>query len=711
MPIMTRMRESMPVILFGLLIAFLIMIVFEWGMDYMGMRGGRADVVGKVNGSTITYKEFSELLKNLSDNQKAQSGNDPDDNQQAQLRDQVWQTLVTQRLIGAEIKRLGLTVTDQELVDWVHGDNPPEDLRRNFVDSTGQFRKDLYDQFLANPNQFIRDPKGVDQEFGTRWLADYEKNLRQRRLQEKLQSLIVASVRPTEGEIRQRYIDQNERFDALYALFDANALVKDSAVQVTDAALKEYYNENIDQYKVEASRKLKVVLFNEKPSSADSASRKNEIDDAAAKARSGLDFIQLVYTYSEKPDSGAFFKHGELSPTLETAAFAAAPGAVVGPLLDNDGWHLLKVLGQKASDKEFVRASHILLPLQGQSDTNAVKKEAQSLAAQARSGGDFAALARQYSKDPSNAQNGGELGWFGKGRMVPAFENAAFKARPGEVVGPVRTQFGLHIIKVHGRDSREIKLAHILMKITPSSQTKNDEFERAKDFAYNAKETEFTKEAQQMGFEVKDAPVQEKGGVIPGVGILENATRWAFNNKVGSVSEPYSTPAGYVVLSVAEIKDAGVRPFDEVKESQRFPALRKLKIDKTKQMAADLRAKLGPADSLRKISALDPQIKVQETGPFTLGGSVPMIGRDPNFLGAAAGLQTGQISPPVQSFRGTYLIQLLSRSPFDSTAFASQKEMLNARLLQEKRSKVLSDWLAKLKEDAEIEDNRDMFFR
>jgi len=192
----------MPVILFGLLIAFLITIIFEWGMDYLGTRGGGGDVVGKVNGKKITYREFSDLVKMYSDNTKAQSGKEPDEEQLVQLREQTWQTLLTQNLVEEEIQRLGLTVTDQELVTWVRGPNPPEDLVRQFMDSTGQFRRDVYDQFLTNPNQYVRDPSGSDPEFGTKWLADYERGLRQRRLNEKLQSLILAAVRVSEGEVR-----------------------------------------------------------------------------------------------------------------------------------------------------------------------------------------------------------------------------------------------------------------------------------------------------------------------------------------------------------------------------------------------------------------------------------------------------------------------------------------------------------------------------
>lgn len=711
MPIMTRMRDSMPVILFGLLIAFLVTIIFEWGMDYLGMRGTHSDLVGKVDGKKISYKEFEEVVKNYTQNQRAKAGADLDEEQVKQAREQVWQSMVTQHLLDEQVIRLGITVSDQELVDWVHGDNPPEDLRRYFLDSTGQFRKDMYEQVLSNPNQFVRDPKGSDPSYGTKWLSEVEKGLRLRRLQEKLQSVVLASVRVGEGEVRQRYEDQHEQFDALYALVDAGAMVKDTDVQLTDADLKAYYEENLDQYKFDASRKLKYVQFLEVASASDTASRRAEIEDAAAKAKGGMDFLQLGATYSEKLDSGAFFRHGELSTTLEGPVFAAKVGDVVGPILDANGFHLIKVLDARTSDKEYLHASHILFSLTDQPDSNEVKATAQKVARAAREGKSFSDLAMQYSKDPGSAQRGGDLGWFTKGRMVKAFEEAAFKARPGEIVGPIRTQFGLHIIKIHGRDSRELKISDIRIAVTPSSQTKSALSERAQDFAYNAKQAELVKEAHAIGVEVKETQVLEKGGVVPGIGVNESIMRWAFQNKVGSISDPLTIPNGYAVFMIAEAKDAGVKPFEETKESVRPLALRKKKLEKAKELAAALRASLGPKDSLTKVSDHNPTVKVQRTGSFTLGGSVPGIGRDMSFLGAVAGLSLGEISPPVQGFRGAYLIQLVARTPFDSSAYAQQKDGLRAQLLQDKRNRYLSDWLAKLKEGATIEDHRDMFYR
>jgi peptidyl-prolyl cis-trans isomerase D len=711
MPIMTRMRESMPVILFGLLVVFLITIIFDWGMDFSGTRGGKAEMIGTVNGHPISYQEFSEMLKNVTENQKQQNGQEIDDNTMRQARDQVWQSLVTQQVLQDEIKRLGITVTDQEIVDWVRGDNPPEDLRRNFVDSTGQFRKDLYEQFLANPNQFLRDPEGKDATYGTHWLAGYEKTLRQRRSQEKLQSVLLASVQVTEGEVFNRFIEQNQRLEAAFALFDPNMLVRDSAVQVTTDDLRSTYEEHLEQFKVTPSRTLQYVLFREAPSASDSAARKNNIEDAAQKVKSGMDFLEVVATYSDKPDSGTFFRHGELSPALESAVFSARPGDVIGPVLDGNAYRLMKVLEERKSKDEFVHAAHILFMMDTKHDTVAAKATAARIAREAREGKDFAALARQYSQDPSASQRGGDLGWFRRGAMVKAFEDAAFKGKPGEIVGPIRTPFGLHVIKVFGHDARELKVASVVATIDASSQTRNDIFQRSQDFAYNAKESEFAKEVKASGFESKEIEVKSEGGVIPGLGVNEPVTRWAFASSVGSVSEPYFFPSGYAVFTVTKIQEEGVRPFDEVQDQLKPMALRAKKIERVKAMAAEARTRLAAGDSLAKIESLVPGVKVQRTGSFVFVSSVMGVGRDPAFFGAVAVLKPGDISPAVPSLRGAYLIQLFSRTAVDSTAFMTQRDGLRTQLLQEKRNRFLTEWLEKAKTDADIVDNRDRFFR
>ena len=118
MPIMTKMRDSMPVILIALVILFVVMIVFEWGMDYLGIKSGRHDYVGIIDGKKITYQEFSELVKRAAENQKKQTGQDPEEETMKEIRDQIWNSLIASTLVAKETQRAGITVSDQELVWW-----------------------------------------------------------------------------------------------------------------------------------------------------------------------------------------------------------------------------------------------------------------------------------------------------------------------------------------------------------------------------------------------------------------------------------------------------------------------------------------------------------------------------------------------------------------------------------------------------------------
>ena len=316
MPIMTKMRDNMPVILIGLVIMFVVMIVFEWGMDYLGIKSGRHDYVGIIDGKKITYEEFSELVKRAAENQKKQSGQDPDDHAMKEIRDQIWNTLVATTLVEKETQRAGITVADQELVDWVKGDNPPDFLVQQFRDSTGKFNRAAYDQT-------INDPKNKD------IMIQVETGLRQQRLSEKMQSLIFATVRVTPGEIEDRFEGQNTKLDAQYALFDPNRFFSDSAVSVSDDDLQKYYNENQDEFKAKASRKLKYVLFSDQPSAKDSQDVLVEANNILQQTKAGIDFLDLQKSYSETSTPPAFFKHGQLTQEKEKASFSTRRSATL----------------------------------------------------------------------------------------------------------------------------------------------------------------------------------------------------------------------------------------------------------------------------------------------------------------------------------------------------------------------------------------------
>ncbi len=703
MPIMTKMRDNMPAILVGLAILFVAMIVFEWGMDITGRRGMQyeGNVVGKVNGEEITYQNFEKTLQSAIDNYRSSTKKDPSDQVTAQIRDQVWQELVNQILVDQAAKRLGIVVTDQEIVNWVT-QNPqtlPDVIKRNFEDSTGHLNMQILHAALASDRPQVQQFWRSVQEY-----------LKAQSIQNKLTSRLYSAVRVPEGELRMQYAEQNEKLDAGYVLFPPQSLFPDSSVHVTESEVRDYYSAHENDYRTQPTRALKYVVFPIQASSDDSSEVKQEIDRVATLAADGSDFLDLVKQYSDTPYNDKFENPEQLDPAIASKVFSAKVGEVIGPLLASDGYHLIKLVAEQNGKNEFVHAAHILIHVLPGPDSTSSYKLADNILREARSGANFAELAEKYSQDPGSARRGGDLGWFGKGMMVKPFEKAAFSARVGQVVGPVRTQFGLHIIKILGKDSREVKLADIKMGIKPSQQTKEDIKQHAEDFIYIAKQDGFDKAANTVRVGVRQTSPFQKGSFIPGVGNFASVSKWAFDGKLGDVSDVTTISQGYAVFMISQIKDAAVTPFKDVAAQIKNLLIKQKQFDKAQAYADQLREKLSKHDSLDLITRMDPRLHYSVTGSFNFASYVPGVGKDYMFMAEASRLKAGQISKAIKGNNGVYLIQLLSKTPFDSTAFKIQRMTLMQQQMQQEKSSIVSEWLQHLQKTASIVDNRAKIF-
>jgi parvulin-like peptidyl-prolyl isomerase len=704
MAVLNDIREKSPkFIIAGAAVIFIVLIIFDWGLDLTGRRGrgggGSGEVLGKVNGKEISYKQYSELVRRTDENLKKQQGGDIDDETERQIRSRVWNQLVDEMLIEQEMDRLGITITDQEIRDIVNSQNPPEFLVKQFTDSTGTFRRDAYQQAM-------RDPQNK-----SAWIQ-VEDMLRQEQKRKKLQSLLLANVNVSEGELKQRFMDQNVTLNASYVMFNIDRLVQESAVTVTDDDIKNQYNLHAADFQAKAARKVKYILFNQNASSEDSAAVETEIKRLLEQAKSGMmDFAELVKTYSEVPYVESFFKHGELSQKKEDAIFSAKKGDIVGPISDNDGIHIIKILDQRQGTAEFVKSSHILLNLVSGPDSVKAIQKARSILAQARSGADFAKLARENSQDYSSAIQGGDLGWGSKDRWVKPFTDAAFKARIGDIVGPVRTQFGWHIIKVTGKDKREVKVLDLGLKVKASTQTMDAAFQQAQDFGILAKDEGFEKAAENSKLKVLETPDFTKTGSIPGIGLNDAITSFAFSNKIGAIAEPIYVRNGVIVIKVSNIREEGIRPLEEVKSTVRALALKEKKLAKIRPEVDSFYTTLTSSSDLLTASQSNPNITAQTTGPFKPADGPAIIGRDLKFIGTALALKSGELSKPFEGKLGYYIIKLLSKTEFDTARYNLERESLRNQLLQDMRQRALSDWQTALHEKADIVDHRDKYYR
>ncbi|HED38422.1 MAG TPA: hypothetical protein ENI76_09310, partial [Ignavibacteria bacterium] len=503
MAMMAKMRSLAPAFIIGVGVFFVLFMVVS-SSSVMAVFGARGNNVGSVNGEKISYKEFLKAMDQLGQSEKNRTGKNVVDENTDQFREKVWNELISQLLLQHQIKKFGITVSDQEIRNIILGPNPPEFLKKNFIDSTGKFNRQLYENAIYDP----RNSKALIQAEGY---------IRQTRLNEKLQSMLLASITVSEAEIRRKFIDDNIKVNSEYALIGLNEF-PDSTIKVSQEDLKDYYNMHLKQFSIKAKRKLEYVIFKNLPSADDSNSVKENLKIVVNDLhKDTTSFRTMVKIYSSQPFSKDTLAITSFSENAADSIYYAKPKTIIGPIITPKGFIVYNYLGSVPSKRTFVRASHILINQFGSDKKNYA--EAMKIYNQLKNGADFAKLAKEYSKDPGSAAKGGDLGWFGKGRMIPAFEKAAFGGRVNMVQKPIKTSYGYHIIKVTAKTRRKYIVEKIVNPINPSPTTRDNNLNTAKDFVYLTNKDGFEHEVKLMDYLMRETPPFEKNAYyIPGIG-------------------------------------------------------------------------------------------------------------------------------------------------------------------------------------------------
>ncbi|MFZ1290973.1 MAG: peptidylprolyl isomerase [Melioribacteraceae bacterium] len=695
MGMMARMRSLAPwfiITVGGLFVLFMVLS----DSRVSDIIATNSNDVGSINGKAVSYQEYSNLIEQYRKDQVQRTGNEIPEAQMDAFRDQVWENLVSQKLIDDKIKELGITVTDQEILDLIQGPNPPQIITQYFVDSTGQFNRQAYDQA-------IYDPQNKEA------MVQTENIVRQQLIQQKLASFLNASIVVSDADVKDAFIQQNMKVSTEYAFVDINS-ISDNEVSVNDSDIEKYYNENAEEFEVDAQRQLKYVLFSNAPTKDDSLSIKNNLSAIVKKIQGDTTtFKSYVEIYSEKPYSKDTLALTMFGGEAGSQISKAAIGSLVGPVLTNEGYVVYKLENTVDSKDVFVKAAPILIKLGN--DENAAKTKIDGIYNQLVKGANFETTAQQASEDGS-ASKGGDLGWFGKGQMVKEFETASFNGKIGEIQKPIKSQFGYHIIKVTGKSDKEYVVEKIVNEIKASATTVDKAYDKANDFAYIADKNDFISEAELLKMEAKEtSPITEVTKVVPGIGSNIALVKFAFENGLNDVSSVFKVPAGYVVATVSKITNAGKKPLEEVKEIIKSKVIREKKLEKSKSICTEIKNKIGSSKDFAKATEVYSKVKVSGVANFAPNGNVPGVGRDLAFTQASLDAKINEITNPVKGARGYYLIKVTQRTPIDTTIFSIQKNSIRENLLAQKKSMVFSEWIESLKKDADIEDNRYLFYR
>ncbi|MCX6157954.1 MAG: peptidylprolyl isomerase [Ignavibacteriota bacterium] len=705
--VMNKMRDSMPYIIVFLIIAFVGLIVFEWGMNYLGMRGGDRTVFGKVNGEEITYQEYEKMLQQQLENMRQQSGGkDVDDATLEQLKEQVWNSLVQQTLTKQEIARLGITVSDNEILEVIYK-NPeqlPEAIKKNFMDSTGVFNADFYQQAL-----------GMKTKEATQFWNQVEAYMREVILSDKLQTYITASVIVTENDVLQKYKDDNIKASFKYAFLDVNSVTDTTQFLVSEEDMKSYFNEHKDEFKQEEAVKFKYVVFSDASTLDDTNSLKKQMEflvkDVKNAKLEDSTLIKLVNDNSSAPFKADFQKPSQIGAAGKNALnflFSSKPGETSGLLMDQDGFKILRLLEVKEGEDTYVNAAHILINFG--TDTAAAKKQIEDILKRAKSGESFDKLAAELSQDPSAKQNSGDLGWFTKGAMVKEFEDAAMNGKVGDIVGPVKTQFGWHIIKIKDRSKKEFKFAEIKKPVTAGQRTKDIARKKAQEFLSDVESGAIIDSlAKNMMMPLLSTPEISKGGFVPGAGQNKNIIEFGLTNKKSKLYGPAKVQGGFAVYMITDKIAEGSKNYDSIKISLVKPKVAQIKkFAYLQKIAADLRSKITGGDILA-LQTLFPQVAFGTADSVSISKPDPKLGMDYPLYNAVFSMQSGEVSTPVKGTRGYYVAVLNWITPFDQNDYIVKQTDIRKQLLGTKKQQAVQEWMTNLTNNAKIEDHRDKY--
>lgn len=690
MGVMNKLRESTGVILWILVFAFGVIWTLQ-DSNVFESAGQQTRNIAVVNDSPIRYDEYQNALNQQREQFRQRMGGELSPRMEDMVRQQTYNQLISQTLLEQEMDRLGVMVTDAEVEDMVYGPNPHSVIRQQFSDSTGQVNYQLIDNLAQNP------------QMKQQWIQ-LEQFLREQRRQQKMNSIVQATVHISDEDIREYYHRQQDTTAVRYVAL-RYAAVPDDSVSVTQADLEAYYDENEDDYKQAKTFSFEYATTAKVATAEDSADVADDLRVLRDEFRTAEnDSLFLVDNASDRSFSSEYQTADQMEDAIADAVFKnLTPGAVVGPVFANDMAHLIKIRDTQPAEGTFVHARHILLRSE---DADAEKRQQlDDLKGQIGSLEEFAAQARAVSEGPS-ASDGGDLGWFGDGRMVEAFEEAAFDAPTGQVIGPIKSEFGYHLIWVEARADEAVQIADMAYSLRPGTATLREKENLLEDLAYFTEEegSDFADEAERLGLTARTVEAEAEQTNLPGIGNSRGFTNFMETAEVGDVSDVVELDDKFVVLHVTDITPEGYRPLDEVEAQVRtrveLEKKRKVQVRRMEQALRD--------NGFRGMaSVLNTRVRTKTDVTFATT-SIPGIGNDPSFVGTVDGLAEGETSDVVAGENAAFVVEVMTRNVAPQLTDA-RRQQLRQQLMRQRQQQMAQQWLASLREQAEIEDNRSVF--
>ena len=621
-------------ILWVIIALFVLALAVEFGGNVRSADEG-GNVAATVGKERVTMSEFQRAYQNLDGIYRQIYGDQltPEMAKQMKLPLRALDQVISQKILLGEARRLGLTVSDAELRDRILEIPGLKDENGNFI---GQ---EEYVQRL---------------QAGRISVPEFERELRDELLLDKLTNALSANLYVSEDEIQKAYRDQVEKAKVRY--FEVPRARFAAEVQAAPAEIQSYFKTHHQELRLPEQRDVAYLL----------------VDGTGAAAQVTLSDADLKSFYDAHQ---AEFSH-----------------------------------------KEQVHARHILAMVNDQRTDAQALQRIQEAKKKIEGGADFAKVATEYSDDTASKAAGGDMRPFGRGEMVKEFEEAAFGAETGKLIGPVKSEFGYHLIQVldkqpGGQTPFEQVKEMIRARLT-AERSREQAAAKAKELAArlaknkprNAEELK-TFSQQNPGTTFAETGKFGATDVIPGIGRNPSFTAAAVALKQGEVSEPIQLPQGWAILYLKGIDPPRAPELKEV-EPRVKAAVESQKLQQVAmQKLQAARAEIAAGKTLDQVAATFG-VAVRETPQEFGGNGTPEIG--PDLAKAALSLPVGQVGGPVAGSQGAVLFQVTDRKSWDPKQFAANREQTRSTLMREKLNRLEGALVEQRKRELGVEYDRQL---
>ena len=716
MAVLNKIRQRS---IFLIIVIALALFSFVIGdvLNNLGSSSGSDSVIAIINGEEVDRNYFMSRVENMQRQSSGQMTN-------TQAMNRVWDNEVRSKVMKYQYDLLGLSVERDYM----------RDLLENNLGSFDEFKNEagLFDEYKLN--EFISNLKAISPETTTlggtpinykAW-TDFEQNVAISGTQQAYFNMVRAGITGTLTEGELEYQLENDKVDIKYVQIPYSSIA-DSVIKIKSSEIKSYMKRFPSKYKVEASRDLVFVEFKEEATPADEElikeslisliEDKEEFNEAAQISETVVGFKNtkdnelFVNTYSDPEyefDDNYLFKSSFSSKNADEIT-SLKENDIYGPYKDDLSYKLTKMLSVK-NIPDSAKVRHILIPHIGAlraDETVFMTKEQAKFRADSiyniikRDPSKFKSLL-SFSSDKVSNEKDGVIEFSFTDGFATEFKSYSFE-KPTGSIGVVNTDFGYHVIEIlsQGKKQKAFKVATITRLIEPSDETRDEVFKNKSNFEIAIASGDFQELAEESKYNVRNVnSVKELDESIPGLGSQRSIVRWAFENQTSEGDfKSFTTSNGFVIVKLVNINESGIMSVESGSVTA-LPEIRKEK--KSEIIKNSIRGEDINTIAENQKQTVKSAVALNMKNP-TLAGA----GREPLVIGTAFGLNEGEMSEPISGNTGVYIVKVTKIT--QATELNSYQAVAN-RVGKSKENAVNTQLYNALKEAAEIQDNRAVFY-